>query len=222
MKIKLLEFIKLLNLNLNKEFLMNTSPNFTNFSDWYYGNHNNFGNKVVDKTSNMMDSLASYQGQMYKSPEQQALESRANSQIPMIKEGLLSNIGFRNIPKPEEQVQEQAGSIANGKYVPPVQTSPFKDAGLPDAQIQALLHQIQPTISEQSKTNILGEQVPIQNLDSGVGYVNGKLFDSNKQSPQGMFTGYSKERDAAIDPNTGRLNKNSEFYKRNKKAMENL
>lgn len=90
---------------------------------------------------------------------------------------------------------------------------------LPQQEIAKKLF-INPQV-EQPKTNILGEQVPIQNLDSGVGYVNGKLFDSNKQSTQGMFAGYSKERDAAIDK-YGKVDKNSEFYKRNKKAMENL
>jgi len=73
----------------------------------------------------------------------------------------------------------------------------------------------------QSKTNILGEQISMDQLPKGVGYVNGKLFDSNKQSTQGMFNGYSKERDAALD-SYGKVDKNSEFYKRNKKAMENL
>lgn len=72
-----------------------------------------------------------------------------------------------------------------------------------------------------TKTNILGEQIAMDQLPKGVGYVNGKLFDSNKQSTQGMFNGYSKERDAALD-SYGKVDKNSEFYKRNKKAMENL
>lgn len=72
-----------------------------------------------------------------------------------------------------------------------------------------------------TKTNILGEQIPMHLLPKGVGYVNGKLFDSTKDNIQGMFTGYSKERDAALD-SYGKVDKNSEFYKRNKKAMENL
>lgn len=122
---------------------------------------------------------------------------------------------------------EQAGSITNGKYVPPVQTTPFKDNSFMDKQESNILsnwqgQQTQPTVFKQPKTNILGEQVPMQNLDSGVGYVNGKLFNSNKQNTQDMFAGYSKERDAAINSNTGRIDKNSDFYKRNKQAMENL
>lgn len=116
----------------------------------------------------------------------------------------------------------QNSPIVNDNLIPLIQTSPYKDTNLPDAQIQALLHQTQTIPLEQPKTNILGEQVPMQNLDSGVGYVNGKLFDSNKNSFSRMFDGYSKERDAAIDPKTGKIDRNSNFYKRNKQAMENL
>lgn len=145
-----------------------------------------------------------------------------------IKQGSLPNLSYdpneQYNPPPNQNGklgEDQAGLIANSTNVPPVQTSPFKDAGLPDAQIQALLQQTQPTVTEQPKTNILGEQVPMNQLPKGIGYVNGKLFDSNKQSTQGMFAGYSKERDAALDK-YGKVDKNSEFYKRNKQAMSNL
>ena len=119
-------------------------------------------------------------------------------------------------------IQEQASSAVNNENIPSIQTSPFKDPSLVDAQLNALFRQTQPTTTKQSKTNILGERVPMQNLDSGVGYVNGKLLDSNKTSFSGLFDGYSKERDTAIDTKTGRIDRNSEFYKRNKKAMSNL
>lgn len=100
--------------------------------------------------------------------------------------------------------------------------NPFSTQALKQLQQQEIGKKVfTNTQVDQPKTNILGEQIPIDQLPKGVGYVNGKLFDSNKQSTQGMFNGYSKERDAALD-SYGKVDKNSEFYKRNKKAMENL
>ena len=180
----------------------------------------------------LIDSLASwYQGQV--AEQQQALETLSNwfNKPAQNTRGMSAQEAIQQYYPMSIQngnavagtpIQEQANSIVNGNFIPPTETSPFKDSSLPDAQINTLLHQSIPTINKESKTNILGEQIPIQNLDSGVGYVNGKLFDSNKNSFSGMFDGYSKERDAAIDPKTGKIDRNSEFYKRNKKIMENL
>jgi len=99
---------------------------------------------------------------------------------------------------------------------------PFSSQALKQLSQQEITQRLFPNSqTQQLKTNILGEQIPMNQLPKGSGYVNGKLFDSNKQSPQGMFTGYSKERDASLD-SYGKVDKNSDFYKRNKKAMENL
>jgi len=102
------------------------------------------------------------------------------------------------------------------------QTSPFKDSSLVDQQESNILSgYTQPTVvgsntPQQPNKNILGEQ-PTQKTYGGVSVakdINGNPVISNTTNPyEGMFTGMSKERDAALV--NGKVDKNSDFYKRN-------
>jgi len=101
---------------------------------------------------------------------------------------------------------------------------PFSSQALKQLPQQEIVQKlfINPQV-EQPKTNILGE--PTGKTFGGVSIskdAKGNPVISNTTNPyEGMFTGISKERDAAIDPNTGKVDKNSDFYKRNAIALHN-
>lgn len=184
---------------------------------------------------------------MYKSPEQLALEAQLNSYKPALKKGLFSSTGFRNIPKPVDSLASYTAnpienfsatenlnttqepivdnSFSRNLLQGSINTAPiFKQPEL--GNIQASKDYTVPTQvvpNKQPKTNILGE--PTQKTFGGVTVtkdVNGNPVISNTSNPyEGMFTGISKERDAALNQ-YGKVDKNSEWYKRNKQVMENL